>query len=185
MLGLFTKKWWTFTLRGIFAILFGVFALVWPGATIVALTIFFGCYLLADGIFAVAAGLVTSGEYSRWWTLVLEGLAGIILGLLTLVLPAMTAQAVVYLIGAWAVVTGVLELSSAIQLRRQIANEIVMILSGLISIILGIMLFAFPIEGAVSLVWLIGVFSLLFGFSLVLLSLRMRQAWWEFNKDSN
>ena len=185
MLGLFTKKWWTFTLRGIFAILFGVFALVWPGATIVALTIFFGCYLLADGIFAVAAGLGTSGEYSGWWTLVLEGLAGIILGLLTLVLPAMTAQAVVYMIGAWAVVTGVLELSSAIQLRRQIANEIVMILSGLISIILGLLLFAFPVEGAVSLVWLIGVFSLLFGFSLVLLSLRMRQAWWEFNKDSN
>jgi len=182
MLGLFTKNWWTFTLRGIAAIIFGVIALVWPGATIAALTLVFGCYLLVDGIFAVAAGLATSGQFSRWWTVALEGLAGIVLGLMTLVLPGITAQAIIYLIAAWAVVTGVLEITSAIRLRREMANEIVMILSGLISIVLGIMLFAFPLDGAVSLIWLIGVFSLVFGFSLILLSLRLRRAWGEFNQ---
>ncbi len=177
MIELFTKNWWTFTLRGLLAIAFGILALVWPGATIAVLAIFLGIYLLLGGIFAVVAGLATSGKNSRWWTLVLEGLAGIILGLVALFFPGLTEEIIVFMVAIWAVVVGFLEISSAFQIRHEIANEVIMIISGLLAVIMGILLFVFPIGGVVSIVWIIGVFSIAFGIALILLSLRMRRTW--------
>lgn len=177
MLGLFTHNWWSFTLRGLFAIIFGVLALVWPGATINALVILFGSYMLVDGVFAFVAGLATSGYNSRWWSVVLEGLVGIIVGLLTFFWPGATAAAIVFLIAGWAIITGILEIVSAIQIRHEIPNEWAMIISGLISVAMGVLLFVFPTDGAVSLISVVGIFSIIFGVALMVLSLRMRRAW--------
>lgn len=110
-------------------------------------------------------------------TLVLEGLAGIILGLVALFFPGLTEEIIVFMVAIWAVVVGFLEISSAFQIRHEIANEVIMIISGLLAVIMGILLFVFPIGGVVSIVWIIGVFSIAFGIALILLSLRMRRTW--------
>jgi len=174
MLTLLTRNWGLFALRGLFAILFGVVALVWPQATLMALVLLFGAYALVDGIFAVAFGIASYGHNQRWWAVLLEGLAGIIIGLLTFFWPDTTAFVLLYFIAAWALVTGVLEIVAAIQFRRVIHNEWLMVLSGLLSVVFGVLLVVFPSAGAVSLVWLIGAYAIFFGVLLISFAFHLR-----------
>lgn len=106
--------------------------------------------------------------------ILLEGLAGIVVGIMTLVWPSITALTLLYLIAAWAVITGVMEIVAAIQLRRVIEGEWMMVLSGIASIIFGIILFIFPGEGALGLTWLIGIYAIIFGVMLIVLAFRLR-----------
>jgi uncharacterized membrane protein HdeD (DUF308 family) len=174
MLTLLTRHWGLFALRGLFAILFGVVALVWPEATLMALVLLFGVYALVDGVFAVVFGIASSEHNERWGVMLLEGVVGIIIGLLTLFWPNTTALVLLYFIAAWALVTGVLEIVAAIQLRRIIPNEWMMILSGILSVVFGVLLVVFPSAGAVSLVWLIGAYAIFFGISLLSFAFRLR-----------
>lgn len=174
MLTLLTRNWGLFALRGLFAILFGVVALVWPQATLMALVLLFGAYALVDGIFAVAFGIASYGHNQLWWAVLLEGLAGIIIGLLTFFWPDTTAFVLLYFIAAWALVTGVLEIVAAIQFRRVIHNEWMMVLSGLLSVVFGVLLVVFPSAGAVSLVWLIGAYAIFFGVLLISFAFHLR-----------
>ena len=174
MLTLLERHWWVFALRGLFAVIFGVLALVWPGATLMALVLLFGAYALVDGVFAVVSGIASYGHNERWWAVLLEGVAGIIIGLLTFFWPGTTALVLLYFIAAWAFVTGIFEIVAAIQLRRLIPNEWMMILSGLLSIIFGLLLFVFPGAGALGLIWLIGVYAIAFGILLISLAFRLR-----------
>ena len=117
------QYWWAVLLRGIAAILFGIAALIWPGPTIEVLVLLFGAYALVDGIFAVIVGIQQHGEHERWWAVLLEGIAGIMLGVLAMVWPNITALGLLYAIAAWAIMTGVLEITAAIQLRKEIHDE--------------------------------------------------------------
>jgi uncharacterized membrane protein HdeD (DUF308 family) len=171
------RHWWVFALRGLFAIIFGVLALVWPETTLMALVLLFGAYALVDGIFAVVFGLASSGDNERWWATLLEGVVGIIIGLLTFFWPGATTLAFLYLIAAWALVTGILEIVAAIQLRQLITNEWLMILSGILSIIFAVLLVVFPGAGALSLVWLIGAYAIFFGILLISFAFRLRGLW--------
>jgi len=134
----------------------------------------FGAYALVDGVFGVINGISSYGERERWWVILLEGLAGIVVGIMTLVWPGITALTLLYLIAAWAVITGVMEIVAAIQLRRAIEGEWMMVLSGIASIIFGIILFIFPGEGALGLTWLIGIYAIIFGVMLIVLAFRLR-----------
>lgn len=134
----------------------------------------FGAYALVDGVFGVINGISSYGERERWWVILLEGLAGIVVGIMTLVWPGITALTLLYLIAAWAVITGVMEIVAAIQLRRVIEGEWMMVLSGIASIIFGIILFIFPGEGALGLTWLIGIYAIIFGVTLIVLAFRLR-----------
>jgi len=174
MLELFARYWWALALRGAAAILFGILALVWPGLTLLTLVILFGAYVLVDGVFSVFDGIKARDESERWWALVLEGLAGIAIGIITLVWPDITALTLLYLIAAWALITGVLEIWTAIRLRRILTGEWVMILGGLASIAFGVLLALFPGEGALGLTWLIGIYAIVFGVLLVILAFRLR-----------
>jgi len=174
MLELFARYWWALALRGAAAILFGILALVWPDLTLLTLVILFGAYVLVDGVFSVFAGSKAQDEHERWWALVLEGLAGIAIGIITLVWPDITALTLLYLIAAWALITGVLEIWTAIRLRRILTGEWVMILGGLASIAFGVLLALFPGEGALGLTWLIGIYAIVFGVLLVILAFRLR-----------
>ena len=113
-------------------------------------------------------------QMDRWWLIVLEGAAGIILGLLTFRSPDITALVLVTFIAAWSIVTGILEIATAVRLRKLIANEWLLILSGVVSIIFGALLIALPGAGALSIVWLLGSYALVFGILTLLLSLRLR-----------
>jgi len=168
------RNWWVLALRGIAGVLFGIGAFVWPGATLAALILVFGAYLFIDGIFAVVAGIGMRRQMDRWWLLVLEGAAGIILGVLTFRSPDTTALVLLTVIAAWAIVTGIFEIAAAVRLRKLIANEWLMILSGVVSIVFGALLIVQPSAGAIAIIWLLGAYALLFGILTLMLALRVR-----------
>jgi|SRR5271157_13301 len=167
-------KWWLYIVRGALAIVFGIMALIWPGPTVFALVILFGAFVLVDGIFAIATGITFHKYFERWWALLLEGLAGIIIGALTFFWPGITALALLYFIAAWAIVTGIFEIMAAIHFRHIIPGEWLMILDAVLSILFGILLFVFPAAGALSLVWLIGIYAIVAGIISIIFALRLR-----------
>lgn len=174
MLAMLARNWWILALRGMLGIIFGVLAILWPVLTLRILVLLFGAYALVDGFLAVILGIARHQRGERWWAQLLQGVAGIIIGLLTFFWPGATALALLYLIASWEVVTGVLEVVAAIQLRRIIRGEWLLILSGVASILFGVLLFVFPGAGALGLVWLIGGYSIAFGILLIVLAFRLR-----------
>lgn len=176
MLSVYTGSWWAMVLRGIAAIAFGILAFVWPGITLAALIFLWGAYALVDGAFSIAAGIKSHGEYKRWWLLLLEGILGIAAGIVAFVMPGITALILLILIAAWAIVTGVFEIAAAIQLRKEIRGEWLLALAGVASVLFGVAMFLNPAAGALAVVWLIGVYALVFGVLLVALGLRLHSA---------
>lgn len=169
-----TINWWALLLRGIAAILFGIFAFVSPGVTLLSLVLVFGIYAIFDGIFAIVAGLRAPGGGGMWWMLVLVGILGLVAGGVAIAAPGQTVIALVTLIGLWAVISGVFHIIAAIGLRKQITGEWMMILSGLLSILAGGSLVANPGSGAAAVVWVIGFYAVLYGIALTMLGLRLR-----------
>jgi len=176
------RKWWLFAAGGVLAIVFGILALTRPEQTLQALALVFGAFALVDGIFAAIAGIALHGHIERWWAVLLEGVTGIVIGLLTFFWPNTTALVLLYFIGTWAVITGVFEIVAAIQFRRIIAGEWAFILGGLLSVILGILLFVFPAVGAVSLVWLIGIYAIAAGATEMIFAFRLHSLCLQFDK---
>jgi uncharacterized membrane protein HdeD (DUF308 family) len=173
-----SRNWWAIALRGVAAIIFGLATFAVPGITLAVLVLLFGGYAIVDGIFnlvAAARGLAGGGEQSRGW-LVLEGLVSIAAGVAAFAWPGLTALALVYIIAAWAIVTGVLEIVAAVRLRRLIDNEWWLALSGALSIVFGGLLMAAPGVGALALVFWIGAYAILFGALLIGLAVRLRNA---------
>jgi uncharacterized membrane protein HdeD (DUF308 family) len=167
------RNWWALVLRGIVALLFGFTALVWPGLTILTLTYVFGFYAVMDGVFAlVAAWSIRSG--GRWWVLLLEGLLGIVAGVIAFVWPGVASLALLTLIAAWAILTGALEIMAAIRLRKEITNEWWLGLGGLASILFGVLLVIRPQAGMVTISWIIGFYATIFGISMLSLGFRLR-----------
>jgi uncharacterized membrane protein HdeD (DUF308 family) len=158
------------------AIIFGVLALIVPGVTLLALVTFFGAYALVDGVLAIISSLQHRVENNRWWVLLLEGLAGVVVGVLTFALPAMTLITLYFFIAVWALFTGVMEIIAAIRLRREIRNEWALGLSGLISLILGILLLVNPAAGIAGLVFAVGIYAIFFGVLELYLAFRVRGA---------
>jgi uncharacterized membrane protein HdeD (DUF308 family) len=173
MLQSLAQSWWLYALRGIAAVIFGVLALASPGTTLLALVLVFAFYAIADGVLAVIVAFQMQNAVNRWVVL-LEGLAGIVIGIVALVYPLLTAEALLLLIAFWAVFTGVMEIVAAIRLRREINNEWALILTGFLSVILGLVLFVFPISGAVAVIWTIGFYAIFFGVLLVYLAFKVR-----------
>jgi uncharacterized membrane protein HdeD (DUF308 family) len=169
------RNWWLLVLRGVLAVVFGILAFVWPEATVTALVILFGAFMLVDGVFALVAAWRQAERKMTWWPTLLEGLAGIAIGIITFVWPGVTAFALLYLIAAWALITGILEIVAAVRLRREIRGEWILALIGVASIVFAILVFLFPGEGAVAIVWAIGAYAVVFGILLVLLGLRLRR----------
>jgi uncharacterized membrane protein HdeD (DUF308 family) len=174
MLEKYTHNWWTFAVRGVVAVIFGVLALIWPGQALQALVLVFGAYAFVDGIFAIFAGIASYRYFDRWWAVLLEGVAGVVIGLLTFFWPNITALVLLYFIAAWALITGIFEIVAAIQLRRVITGEWMLILGGLLSIVFGVLLFVFPVAGAVSVIWVIGIYAVVFGISEIIFAFRLR-----------
>jgi uncharacterized membrane protein HdeD (DUF308 family) len=163
-------NWWLVLLRGIAAIAFGILAFVWPVITLLTLTLLWGAYAVADGLFALWGAVAGPRGHmgARFW-LVIVGLAGVVAW------PGVTALVLLFFIAIWAIVIGVMQIWGAIQLRKEIEGEWLLILSGLLSVAFGILLLARPGLGALAVVWMIGWFAILEGCLLVALSLRLRK----------
>lgn len=173
MLHFIGRNWWLLVLRGVCAVLFGLLAFIWPGMTLGVLVLLFGAYALADGILALVAA-VSGSTGTPWWVLLLVGLAGVAAATTTFLYPGITAVVLLYLIASWAIVTGVLEIAAAIQLRKEIEGEVWLGLAGLASVLFGAILFMRPGVGALAVVWMIGAYSILFGVLLVALGFHVR-----------
>jgi uncharacterized membrane protein HdeD (DUF308 family) len=176
VLEMLVRRWWLFVLRGVVATLFGIFAIVWPGATVLVLVILWGAYALVDG--AVALGLAAAARGAPRQPRMVFGLlgaTGVIAGLIALVWPDVTALALLWIIAVWALIVGVAQVATAIRMRDVISNEWFLGLSGLLTVVLGVILLVRPAEGAVALVTVIGVFAILWGASLVSFGLRLRR----------
>jgi uncharacterized membrane protein HdeD (DUF308 family) len=174
MLEKISRNWWMFAVRGVVAVIFGVVALIWPGQALQALVLVFGAFALVDGIFAIFAGIASYRYFERWWAVLLEGVVGVVIGLLTFFWPNITALVLLYFIAAWALITGIFEIVAAIQLRSVITGEWMLILGGLLSIVFGVLLFVFPGAGAVSVIWMIGIYAVIFGISEIIFAFRLR-----------
>jgi uncharacterized membrane protein HdeD (DUF308 family) len=168
------KNWWMLLLRGIAAIIFGGLALAWPGMTLVTLILFYGAYVLVDGVLAIVAAITGGTLAPRWW-LAVVGLLGIAAGLLTFLMPGVTALVLLYFIAGWAIATGVFQIVGAIRLRKEIDNEWLLILGGIISVLFGGVLFASPGAGALALITVIGIYAIIIGVLLVALSFRLKK----------
>jgi uncharacterized membrane protein HdeD (DUF308 family) len=169
------ENWWLLLLRGIAAVVFGVLAIIWPGITLLALAYLFAAYALVDGVCALGAAIFghTGGMVPRWW-LAVVGVIGVVAGLLALAWPGLTALFLLLLIASWAIVIGVLEIVGAIHLRKEIEGEWWLIVSGALSIAFGVIMFAQPGAGALALVWVIGIYAILAGASLIALAYRLK-----------
>jgi uncharacterized membrane protein HdeD (DUF308 family) len=169
-----TPSWWVLALRGLVAILFGLAALVWPDLILAVLIVLFGAYALVDGILAVIAAFRSSGWGMRRPLLLIEGAIGILFGILALFWPGLTALALLYMIAFWAILSGIARVVMAIMLRREIENEWSIALSGVLSVILGIVLLLLPGAGLLAYTWLIGILALAVGIALIYYAIRVR-----------
>ena len=170
-----SRNWWLFLLRGIIAVIFGLVAIFFPIAAFTSLVFVFGVFALVDGIFTIVSALTSKAKDENWWWLILGGVFGILIGILTLVQPAAVTTALLLLIAAWAIVTGVFEIITAIRLRKEITGEFWFILSGLFSVIFGVLVMSSPVSGAFTIGLVIGIYALMFGVTLIMLAFRLRK----------
>jgi uncharacterized membrane protein HdeD (DUF308 family) len=168
------SNWWALVLRGLAGIAFGILTFAWPGITLLALVLLFGAYALVDGVISLTGAIRAVTSHERWGVLVMEGITGILAAILTVVWPGITMVGLVFLVAAWALVTGALETMAAIRLRRQVRGEWLLLLTGIASMMFGFLLMIAPIAGALVIAIWIGAYALVFGALLVALGFRLR-----------
>lgn len=169
-----SRGWWMLLLRGLAAIAFGLLLWLRPGISLATLILLFGAYSLADGILGVLTAFGGRADKEHFWPLLLHGLLGIGVGILTFMAPGLTALALLFYIAIRAIATGLLEIVTAIRLRKEIEGEWLFVLAGAASVLFGLILVARPGTGALAVLWLIGTYALVFGVLLVILAFRVR-----------
>jgi uncharacterized membrane protein HdeD (DUF308 family) len=167
------QNWGAVVVRGVAGILFGLLTLFAPGMSFAALVLWFGAFALIDGMLAVVSAIRHRG-HEHWGMLMLQGVFGVAAGVVTFFWPAITALALLYLIAAWAIITGALEIAVAIRLRRAIRGEWLLVLCGIASVALGVLVMLFPASGAFAMVICIGAYALVSGILLTVLGFRLR-----------
>jgi uncharacterized membrane protein HdeD (DUF308 family) len=174
MSSMLARNWWVVALRGVLSILFGLAALFFTGPAILSLVILFSAYMLADGIFAIAAGVRAASNRERWGLLILEGIVDIAVGVVAFLWPAITVIAFVLLMAAWSLVSGALSLAASFRLNKD-HGRWWLALGGIASILLGVMLAIAPVVGAIVLTWWIGAYAIVFGITLLALAFKLHQ----------
>jgi uncharacterized membrane protein HdeD (DUF308 family) len=169
-----SRYWWMILVRGVLAVLFGIMVFAWPGISLLSLVLLFGAFILANGFGNVVTAIGGRKEHENWWVLLLAGLAGAVLGILTFFNPGLTALALLFYIAIWAIATGLLEIVAAIRLRKEIEGEFWMALGGLASVAFGMLLVARPGGGALAVLWLIAAYAVVYGATLIMLAFKAR-----------
>ncbi|HRM53039.1 MAG: HdeD family acid-resistance protein [Ottowia sp.] len=169
------RNWWLLLVRGLVAIVFALLTWAQPGVSLAALVLVFGIYVLADGLLGVWSAIAKRRDNRHWWLLLLWGLVGIVVGVMTFIMPGITGLVLLMYIAAWAVITGVLQIVAAIRLRKEIKGEWLLILSGLVSVAFGVLLFLQPGAGALAVAWIIAAYAFIFGVLMVLLAFKVRK----------
>ena len=174
MFNLMTQNWWAIALRGLVAVLFGISTFMWPGITLRVLAPLFGAYAMINGVFAMIEAFSRDVSRERWWALLFEGVVSIVVGAMILIWPGLTAMGLLYLIAFWAIMTGVFEIITAIRLRHEISGEWMMALIAILSMAFGLLLLAFPVTGAFSVILMIRAFVFAIGALMISLAFKLR-----------
>jgi uncharacterized membrane protein HdeD (DUF308 family) len=167
------NNWWLFLLRGIFGIIFGLLAFLFPGPTMLSLVLFFSAYMLVDGIAGIVSAVRAMRRKDEWGLLIFEGLLNIAVGVAAFIWPGLTVLAFVFMVAAWAIISGALMLTAGFRLKLD-HGRWWMVLGGLLSLVYGALLVAMPLIGAVVLTWWMGAYAMAFGIALVVLSFKLR-----------
>ncbi len=173
----FATNWWALVLRGVLGVVLGLLSFAWPGVTLVVLAFLFAGYALVDGVVSIIGAVRAMERHERWVALVLEGIVGIGAAAVTIFWPPITVLALVYIIAAWSIITGSLEIAAAVRLRRVISGEWLLVLGGIASLLFGFLVILAPIAGALVLALWVGAYWLIFGVLLISFGIRMRS--WE------
>ena len=168
----FAGIWWLMALRGLAGVVFGLFALFAPGATVLSMLLILGAYLMVDGVFGLVSGLMAGRRRERWGLLVAESVVNLVIGFIIIMAPGISLTVFMLLLAAWAIVTGGLMIGTAMNHKRD--GKAWLIGGGLISVLFGIVLAVAPIIGAVVLTWWLGLYALIFGVALIVFGLRLR-----------
>ena len=168
------RHWWVPVIRGIAAVVFGIIAFVYPGITIATMVLFFGAWVLIDGIFRVVGAIGHRASDPDWGWHIVIGIVGIIIGLLTFHAPQITALALIIYIAAWALMIGATEIAFAIKLRLEIQGEWFLVLMGLASIVFAILLLWNPVAGAAAVIWLVAWYAVVLGILAIFFGFRLR-----------
>ncbi|OAI52173.1 hypothetical protein AYO47_06485 [Planctomyces sp. SCGC AG-212-M04] len=176
MLDIIASGWWMLLIRGLASIAFGLMAFFWPGITLLVLIIMFAAHAIVDGVMAIALGLQLRKQEGStpWLAMSLMGVVSIAAGIMAIAWPGLTAVVLLFVIAGWAIARGVLEIVAAIHFRKVIENEWFLALGGVLSILFGVCLIASPAAGLLSLMWLVGTFSIAFGILLCMVAMRLR-----------
>lgn len=174
VLSILLRSWWVLVLRGLFAIMFGLIAIIWPDITVFVIVTIFGAFLMLDGLIEIWVGFLGRGQDDDWWTDALLGVLAVLAGIAVIAWPDITAVGLMIFIGAMMVVYGAMMIYQAIKLRADITNEWLLVANGALSLVLGLVFIIFPGAGAVSLIWLVALYIILFGVLLIMMGWKMR-----------
>ncbi|HLY13131.1 MAG TPA: HdeD family acid-resistance protein [Candidatus Limnocylindrales bacterium] len=175
MLSVLARNWWLVEIRGVAAIAFGVLAFVWPGLTLLVLVTLFAAYMLIDGVaLLVSLRRAEPATTGHRLTVAVMGILGVAVGIATIFWPGITALALLYLVAFWAITLGLTQVIAAIRLRREISGELWFVIGGLLTIAFGVLILAFPGTGLLSLIWLVGIWAIVFGITNLVLAWRLR-----------
>ncbi|HEV7391615.1 MAG TPA: HdeD family acid-resistance protein [Burkholderiales bacterium] len=172
---LLLRSWWMLALRGAAALLFGILALIWPGITLLVLVALFAAYALISGAVSVVAAVRHRNTDKGWWLILLFGIVSLVAGVIAVFNPDITIFVLVLLMGANAIVTGILDIVVAIRLRKQIEREWLLALAGVVSLVFGVLVFLFPAAGALAMVFMVSFYATLSGILLLVLAFRARK----------
>ncbi len=168
------RNWWMLAVRGVLAIIFGLVALFLPGIALLAFIIVFAVYAIVDGIVAVVVAIRERESLHRWGWVLVEGILSIVAGILAFSYPRETALVLLFIVAAWAVLTGIMEIVAAFSLREYLSQEWALVLAGVLSIVFGIILFAHPGAGILAILWLVGIYSIIFGVLFIVRAFQLR-----------
>ena len=169
-----SRTWWALLLRGVIAIVFGVFAFSHPGLSLTTMALLFGLFVLFDGVGGVVTAISGRKDSDQWIVLLLWSVVSVAIGLITLFAPSVTTFVLLFYIAIWAIATGVLQVVAAVRVRKEIEGEWRLIAGGVISVAVGLVLLARPAVGALAFIWLIGAYAFVFGVLLVVLAFKVR-----------
>jgi uncharacterized membrane protein HdeD (DUF308 family) len=168
------RYWWLFLIRGLFGLALGVVAVLLPGATLAVAVIFIGAYLIVDGIVAIAKAVQVMRADAHWWVLLLEGILSLAVGVAIFTWPGLSILSLAYLVGYWAIITGVLAIGTGFRLHTHVPNEWLYALFGIISVIFGCYVLFAPATGLVYIVLMISIYGFVVGFTMIALAFRAR-----------
>lgn len=168
-------EWYWFAMRGTIAFLFGFMAIIWPIATLWAIALFWGAFVFTDGAFSLLSSWRIRKKGVRWWPYFLLGVSGVLAGIITFAWPNITATALIYIIAVWALFGGITQVLAAVRLRDVVDSEWVLALSGLISVIFGLLIFSSPVpEGVMAIAWMVGFFAIVVGMLHTILAIKIK-----------